>query len=333
MHRPLRPLRRLLARRAGPAALDEQTADRLLAGALHPDDAPPGYRRVASLLRAASGPPLASELAGERAAVATFTVMSRRSATSNPPSSSRRAQLVSKFLTVKVAVATLTAAFAIGGVAAATTVGRSAPDQDNAKTVGGVGKPDKTEAGKGQGPDATGPAKDGLCRAWGAGKGADRGGKADATAFEALAEAAGGEQNIATFCASTTSTAAGATGEAGKGSGEAGKGSGEGSGPNLDGKTKDALCRAWAAGPDKETGEARRQRMGATAFDALVKAAGGASSVAAFCAGTDDAAQRGADGPNNSRSDGGQGDDHRSPSAPGSADADRPDQGRSPDNG
>jgi hypothetical protein len=52
--------------------LDDDTAERLLAGRLHPEDAPPGYAPVASLLRAAAGPPTPDELAGQEAALAMF---------------------------------------------------------------------------------------------------------------------------------------------------------------------------------------------------------------------------------------------------------------------
>lgn len=52
--------------------LDHDTAERLLAGRLHPEDAPPGYASVASLLRAAAGPPTPDELAGQDAALAMF---------------------------------------------------------------------------------------------------------------------------------------------------------------------------------------------------------------------------------------------------------------------
>jgi hypothetical protein len=39
-----------------------------------------------------------------------------------------------------------------------------------------------------------------LCKAYAAGNGAERGGKLDATGFEELAEAAGGEERVADFC-------------------------------------------------------------------------------------------------------------------------------------
>jgi hypothetical protein len=50
------------------------------------------------------------------------------------------------------------------------------------------------------GPDATGAARAGLCRAWQAGQDGDQGRRMDAAAFQALAAAAGGADNIAGYC-------------------------------------------------------------------------------------------------------------------------------------
>jgi hypothetical protein len=50
--------------------LDTNTSDRLLAGAVAPEDAPPGYAKVARLLEAVSGEPTADELAREAELVA-----------------------------------------------------------------------------------------------------------------------------------------------------------------------------------------------------------------------------------------------------------------------
>jgi hypothetical protein len=57
--------------------LDDDTAERLLAGHLHPEDAPPGYAEVARVLQAAAGPPAREELAGEEAALAGFRAVGR----------------------------------------------------------------------------------------------------------------------------------------------------------------------------------------------------------------------------------------------------------------
>ncbi len=53
-----------------PDPLDEVTADRLLAGELGPEDAPPGWSRVARLVRVASGPAEPDETAAESAVLA-----------------------------------------------------------------------------------------------------------------------------------------------------------------------------------------------------------------------------------------------------------------------
>jgi hypothetical protein len=50
------------------------------------------------------------------------------------------------------------------------------------------------------GPDASGPARHGLCQAWSAGQGDVNGRRMDATAFEALVAAAGGADQVAAFC-------------------------------------------------------------------------------------------------------------------------------------
>jgi hypothetical protein len=57
--------------------LDDDTAERLLAGRLHPEDAPPGYAEVARLLRMAAGPPNPEELAGEEGALGMFRAARR----------------------------------------------------------------------------------------------------------------------------------------------------------------------------------------------------------------------------------------------------------------
>jgi hypothetical protein len=60
-----------------------------------------------------------------------------------------------------------------------------------------------SSAPNGQGPDASGAARFGLCNAYTSGQGTTNGGKADSVAFQALATAAGGAGNIAAYCANT----------------------------------------------------------------------------------------------------------------------------------
>jgi hypothetical protein len=69
-------------------ALDMETADRLLAGAVAPEDAPPGYADVARLLQVVSAPPSGDELAHEAEIVAKVASAVRASRSSHSPSRS-----------------------------------------------------------------------------------------------------------------------------------------------------------------------------------------------------------------------------------------------------
>ncbi|HEX8858408.1 MAG TPA: hypothetical protein VGC06_04810 [Actinomycetes bacterium] len=231
-----------------PLALDEGTAERLLAGQLHPADAPPDYRRAAMVLAAAAAPPSPDELAGERQAVAAFTAVARSIPHRAAP---RRQPVLTRFVSFKLAAAATIAALSLAGVAGAATGTLPDPAQRVAhQMLGGAGVPgpddhaaqtagDKSSTTSGHhptGPDATGAAKAGLCRAWAAGQGGENGKKFDATAFQALAEAAGGAGRIAEYCADVISS--GGHGQQGQSSkppttdaehGQ-GQGSGQGSG-------------------------------------------------------------------------------------------------------
>jgi hypothetical protein len=73
--------------------LDTNTADRLLAGAIQPEDAPPGYAELARVLRAASAETTAEELAREAEVVAMVAAAVVRSSSSVHASSSRRSYM------------------------------------------------------------------------------------------------------------------------------------------------------------------------------------------------------------------------------------------------
>jgi hypothetical protein len=103
--------------------LDDDTADRLLAGELPPLDAPPGYAPVATLLRAAAAPPRATELAPEDAARRAF-VTARPAAA--PPRRRRSTRL---------AVLVVAGVLCLGGVAAAATGTLPDPVQAAAHTA------------------------------------------------------------------------------------------------------------------------------------------------------------------------------------------------------
>jgi hypothetical protein len=213
---------------AAPTAADQDPLERLLEGQLDPATAPPGYGGLARLLAAATAPVTPQELAGKHLAMAAFAAEMR----SHPPTlSPRRTAVPRKVLTMKAAAAALVAALSIGGVAAAASgllpdqaspVADQAPattaadaaahglGQAAAANLGGAADAGSAEGqgrGSAAGPDAAAAAQAGLCRAWQAGQGGDHGRRMDAVAFQALTEAAGGADHIATYCQDVTAGA------------------------------------------------------------------------------------------------------------------------------
>jgi hypothetical protein len=202
-------------------AADQDLLDRLLEGRLDPASAPAGYGGLARLLAAVAAPAAPEELAGEQRALASFAAEMRSHSPTLVP---RRTAGPRKLLTIKAAAAALVAVLSIGGAAAA--AGGLLPDQASpvadqapattaadaaahglgqaaAANLGGAAQTGSA-AGQGRasaaGPDASGAARAGLCRAWQAGQAADHGSRMDAVAFQALTEAAGGADHIATYC-------------------------------------------------------------------------------------------------------------------------------------
>jgi hypothetical protein len=224
---------RRLAESAGddPLALDDDTAERLLAGDLDPADAPPGYAQVAAGGAPATAEPHPDELTGAAAAVAELAAVTRPGA-----AAARPARGPSRRRRTRLAVAVVVGALSIGGVAAAATGHLPEPIREAARDVlirAGVATADPpavqgrdaAEAGAagGAGPEDQGaqptgttdhgglrsrtaaPAgtgtNNGLCRAYLAGK--RRGRNPDVAAFRALAAAAGGPDRIASWCQGT----------------------------------------------------------------------------------------------------------------------------------
>jgi hypothetical protein len=104
--------------------IDEWTAERLLSGALGPEDAPSGYAGLAALLHnAAHGPVGHDELEGEAAVVpaAAATVMSTVELLPSP--ATRRSSMIHPRLSKKMAAAATVAAFLGAGTAAAAFTG------------------------------------------------------------------------------------------------------------------------------------------------------------------------------------------------------------------
>ena len=209
----------------GPSAGDQDTLERLLDSPLDPGSVPPGYGGLARLLAAATAPAAPDELAGQQRALAEFTAVMR----STPPTlSPRRTAVPRKVFTIKAAAAALVAVLSVGGIAAAATghlPGQASPVADQAAAttaadaaaqglgkaaaanVGGTAQAGATDAQGREsavGPDATGAARAGLCQAWQSGQGDDHGRRMDSVAFQALATAAGGADNIAGYCKDVT---------------------------------------------------------------------------------------------------------------------------------
>jgi hypothetical protein len=249
-----------------PPVADQDSLERLLDGRLDPGSAPPGYGGVARLLAAAAAPAAPEELAGEQQALAQFAAVHSRP----PTRASRRNAVPSKLFTMKAAAAALVAVLSVGGVAAAATgllPGRAHHVADRAPATTAA-----STAGHGVGAAVADldTARQGLCRAWQAGEGTGHGRRTDSEAFQALAAAAGGADNVAAYCKDVT------TG----GSGASGQGRASAVGPDATASARVGLCRAWQAGKGADQG----QRANSVAFQALVAAAGGADKVAGYCA-------------------------------------------------
>lgn len=229
-----------------PLALDQGTAERLLAGTLDPADAPPAYAAVAEVLAAAGAPPRPDELAGEAEAVARF----RAHAARRPVRTGR--QLARLAVTAAVVLGLLSAAgvgFATGVIprtgewvgravqsVVGTEPGSNAPPgtEPGSSSTSPAGQSGSTAAsttpGSVQSPSSSAvpgstAAAEGLCRAYQAGNGK----KLDAAAFQALATAAGGSDNIPAYCRAVQE-AQGGPSKPGKGHDGGGTGQGQGGG-------------------------------------------------------------------------------------------------------
>lgn len=116
-------------------SMDRQTTERLLAGKLDPDDAPPGYSGVARMVRTLAAPAGRSELEGESAAVVAATaVLQRRAIRPDASGTPVPRKAHSRFFRTKVASLVVVGTL-IGttGLAAAGVL--PAPIQDAASTA------------------------------------------------------------------------------------------------------------------------------------------------------------------------------------------------------
>ena len=111
-----------------PLPLDTDTADRLLAGSVAPEDAPPGYGRVVRLLEAASAEAASEELAREPETVAAMKA-ALRSPVHRNVASSRRSFMPFALSRPRLTAAVVAAAFAASvGMASAGSLPGAAQD-------------------------------------------------------------------------------------------------------------------------------------------------------------------------------------------------------------
>jgi hypothetical protein len=197
------------------SALDHFTAEKMLSGPLAPEDAPPGYGKVAALLRAAAAAPEEEREVNpdkQRATVAAMVAVVTEGMSARRSFASHRRGAKSRGR-VRTLAALVTATMMLGtGLAFAGAL--PGPAQNAAAKMlakfgvtvpgdPGVGtaKPPK----QGQGPDVNGPAKYGLCNAYASGQGGQNGSKNNAVPFQNLQKAAtGAGQTIEEFCAGAT---------------------------------------------------------------------------------------------------------------------------------
>jgi hypothetical protein len=206
-------------RTSTPPRLSAAASERLLDGG----DGPADLRR---LLTAAAGPGTASELAGERAAVAAFSATLPGTSPERP---SMLQTILSRTMAAKAVTLFMLTAGATGGVALAATSAyaptetprssnsqaaddsaRPADDDlDGAVDVGAddidtpTGDHASDRAGDPSAASPSGPpdqALPGLCRAWLAGAGDNPGRAADNPVFTLLVDTAGGAEEVTDYC-------------------------------------------------------------------------------------------------------------------------------------
>jgi hypothetical protein len=266
--------------------LDPTMVERILDGTVHAQDVAPDYRDVLRVLAAAAAP-AAPTPAAEAAALAAFR------STRHPVDPPRRKSVLGKLLGAK-ALAALVLGTASVGTAAAAAAGAlpdpaqatahrivaAVPDSDRAAQAGsGVGS-EAGSRGSTAGEHAAGsaagshastagdhaalPGAAGLCQAYASGQGGENGRRLDATGFQRLADAAGGTDRIAAYCAKVTAgtrTADSAATAAGQHGALVGS------------------CRSWLAA-DRA---GRTATMATPVLDRLAAAAGGPGSIATYC--------------------------------------------------
>lgn len=179
----------------GRRPLDLEAAEHLLSG--HPV-ARRDSRRLAERLSAASAAAFHGELAGEHAAVAAFLAAADVDLAPQPRRRSMfKSVFVAKLLTLKAAAIAVVAVSA-GGVALAASTGVLPNPVNRAPDNPGHSVPAPAHS---NGSNATpSPSLVGLCTAYLAGAGEGHGKALENPAFGALVTAAGGKENVDSYC-------------------------------------------------------------------------------------------------------------------------------------
>ncbi len=191
-----------------PSRLDRATAEALLR-----DD--PGARhhagRLGDVLAASAAPGHPGELAGYPAALAAY-----HAAGTDPVLPQRRTSVIRTWLTkvLTVKATALLAVTAAGGMALAATTGTLPNPLNHSTTTSTSHSPDHptpsthhTDSPGADGSAHPSPNLIGLCHAYTAGTATTNGKALDNPAFTALVTAAGGKNNIDTFCKNTLASA------------------------------------------------------------------------------------------------------------------------------
>src|SRR6185312_1266841 len=152
--------------------IDDETAGRLLAGAVEPDDAPPGYAQVSALIQAAKAPATVEELGRRDADVSTISaaLVTPAAASVKPEGTrmiSRRFGMKALGIAIPALALTATGAAAATGnlpAPAQSAVHGALADVGLSSSADNTGNTGTHTANNSQavGPDATGAAKFGL---------------------------------------------------------------------------------------------------------------------------------------------------------------------------
>jgi hypothetical protein len=173
-----------------PLPLDPNTTDRLLRGAVKPDDAPPGYAEVARLVHAVIAEPSPGELAGKYEAVAAMArALGSRQATRRAAPSRATTLLKAKVAALLVGVTLLS------GTNLALAGALPAPAQDAASAI--LAKVGVSVTPQADRPVMIGPAGSWLCRLEGGSSG--RFGTAPVQSASEATQVAG--ETLREFCA------------------------------------------------------------------------------------------------------------------------------------